>query len=119
MKKVLLVLSIFIISIISCASPDEIIKPDSDTGDVKISCIQEALSNNQTFQQEFKFNQESPELTVYAKGAYSNLSDGEKDVVLEAIGKQWQLCYPDDFRPMTLWLKDINDTIITVIFVTK
>lgn len=119
MKKVLFVLLIFIIFIISCTTPDTIIKPDHDIGDVKISCIQEVLSNNQNFQQEFKFNENGPELTVYAKGAYSNLSYNEKDVVLEAIGKQWQSCYPDDFRPMTLWLKDINDTIITVIFVTK
>ena len=118
MKKVLFA-AMFIIFIMSCTTTDTIIKPDHDTGDVKISCIQEALSNNQNFQQEFKFNVNSPELTVYAKGAYANLSDSEKNAVLEGIGKQWQLCYPDDFRPMTLWLKDINDTIITVIFVTK
>lgn len=118
MKKILFVL-LMIVFITSCSISNKLIEADHDTGDVKISCMQKALSNNQNFQQEFKFNQDSPELIVYAKGAYSNLSDSKKDAVLEDIGKQWQSCYPDDFRPMTLWLKDINDTIITVIFVTK
>lgn len=119
MKKSLLVLCIFIMFTISCTSPDTIIKPDHDTGDVKISCMQVVLSNNQNFQPEFKFDKDIPELVVYAKGAYANLSDKGKDSALEAVGRQWQSCYPDDFRPMTLWLKDVNHMIITVIFVTK
>lgn len=119
MKKVLITLSIFIMFIVSCLPSNEIIKPDHDTGDVKLSCMQEVLSDNQNFQQEFKFDENIPELTVYVKGAYSNLSFNKKDAVLVELGNQWQSCYPDDFRPMTLWLKDFNGTIITVIFVTK
>lgn len=106
--------------ILSCAGPGEkVIKPDQKTDDVKVTCMQQVLSNHEVFQQQFKYNHEMPELTVYAKGVYAKLSDEDKDAVLESIGKQWQECYPDDFRPMTLWLKDINDMIITVIFVTK
>lgn len=119
MKRIILVISILFF-ILSCSSGGEkVIKPNQKTDDVKISCMQAVLIDHEIFQQEFKYKHEIPELTVYAKGAYANLSDEDKDAVLESIGRQWQACYPDDFRPMTLWLKDINDMIITVIFVTK
>ena len=118
MKKAIiaLIISLFIFS---CAGPDKVIKPDQNTGDTKLTCVQALLHDHEIFQQEFKYNPNIPELTVFAKGSYAKLSDEDKDRVLESIGKQWQGCYPDDFRPMTLWLKDVNDMIITVIFVTK
>lgn len=119
MKRAILIVSILFF-ILSCAGPGEkVIKPDQDTGNTNLSCMQQVLVDHEIFQQQFKFNPALPELTVYAKGAYANLSDEDKDAVLESIGRQWQACYPDDFRPMTLWLKDVNDMIITVIFVTK
>ncbi len=118
MKKTLLIL-LTTFFIFSCAGQDSIIEPDQNTGDIKLTCMQEVLKDHKVFQKSFKFNQEMPELTVYAKGAYASLSYENKEAALESIGKQWQACYPDDFRPMTLWLKDVHDTIITVIFVTK
>jgi hypothetical protein len=118
MKRILLIL-LTTLFIFSCAGQDKMIEPDQNTGDIKLTCMQETLKDHKMFQKSFKFNQETPEVTVYAKGAYANLSEENKDAALESIGRQWQACYPDDFRPMTLWLKDVHDMIITVIFVTK
>ena len=81
--------------------------------------MQEVLKDHMVFQPEFKLDMSVPELTVYAKGEYSYLSDEDKDMELAVVGQDWQHCYKDDFRPLTLWLKDKNDMIITVIFVTK
>ena len=120
MKRAILIL-ITLFFIFGClGGPSEkIIRPDENTGDTNLTCMQALLHDHEVFQQEFKFNPAGPELTVFAKGAYAALSDEDKDAVLESIGRQWQACYPDDFRPMTLWLKDVNDMIITVIFVIK
>jgi len=120
MKRALLIIAtLFFITSCLGGPSERVIKPDQDTGDTNLTCVQALLHDHQIFQQEFKFNQAAPELTVFAKGKYATLSDEDKEAVLESIGRQWQTCYPDDFRPMTLWLKDVNDMIITVIFVTK
>lgn len=120
MKKIIIALfiSLFIVSCLG-GTGEQIVKPDQDMDDPKLTCMQQVLVDHQIFQQDFVYKHETPELTVFAKGKYATLSDEDKDAVLESIGRQWQSCYPDDFRPMTLWLKDINDMIITVIFVTK
>ena len=120
MKRALLIIvALFFITSCLGGASEQVIKPDQDTGDTNLTCVQALLNDHQIFQQEFKFNQATPELTVFAKGAYAELSDEDREHVLESVGTQWQQCYPDDFRPMTLWLKDVNDMIITVIFVTK
>jgi len=119
MKRAIVILSFLFLFLSSCSTTENMINPDKPTGDVNLTCMQDVLTNNEFFQKSFKFNKEGPELTIYAKGLYSRLSYEDRDTVLESVGRQWQECYPDDFRPMTLWLKDINDMIITVIFVTK
>jgi len=118
MKKLIvsLIISLFIIS---CASPDKVIKPDKDTGDSKLTCVQSLLHDHEIFKQEFKFNNEVPEMIIYAKGAYASLSDDEKESVLASFGTQWQSCYPDDFRPLTLWLHDENESMLNVMFIIK
>ena len=119
MKKAFLTL-IMILLIAGCSGPEKVVKPDKVYKDQpEISCMQEALRDHMVFQPDFKLNMDMPELTVYAKGEYSYLTDEDKDMALAAVGVEWQHCYKDDFRPLTLWLKDKNDMIITVIFVTK
>lgn len=120
MKQLAIIL--FVIMIMSCALSDS--QKTIDPGDVyedqpEISCMQKCLKDHDVFQPQFVLDMESPELTIYAKGSYAKLSDTNKDKVLESVGREWRDCYPDDFRPLTLWLKDKNDMIITVIFVTK
>ncbi len=66
MKRAILVL-FTLFFIFACAGPDTIIKPDKDTGDVKLTCVQSLLHNHKIFQQEFKFDPDMPELTVYAR----------------------------------------------------
>jgi len=119
MKRVIFILSFLFLILSSCSTAEKMIKPDEKLEDVNLFCMQNALVDNEFFQESFKFNKNGPELTIYARGLYSKLSYEDKEAVLEEVGRQWQECYPDDFRTMILWLKDVNDTIITVIFVTK
>lgn len=119
MKKAFLTL-IVVLLIVGCSGTEKVVKPDKVYKDQpEISCMQEALRDHMVFQEQFKLDMNIPELTVYAKGEYAYLTDEEQDNYLASIGMEWQSCYKDDFRPLTLWLKDKNDMIITVIFVTK
>lgn len=119
MKRIFLTL-IFSLLILSCAGPEKTIKPDKVYKDQpEISCMQEALRDHMVFQEQFKLDMNMPELTIYAKGEYAYLTDQEKDEYLAAMGAEWQRCYENDVRMLTLYLKDNSDMIITVIFVVR
>lgn len=119
MKKYFL-LFLILFFVISCSTDlsEKVIKPGDYIKDSQLECVQSILKNHDLFEDEFIFNKEMPELTVYTKDKYINLSDKDRNTELAIVGERWQKCYPDDFRPLTLWLKSVDNMIITVIFVT-
>lgn len=123
MKKRISILIFFILILFACTGPEETIKPDEtykDDGDpIAISCIQDFIKNQQHVKPEFKMNNEMPELILYVQPSFMNLNSEAQEMVLVIIGTKWHECYGSDTRPLTVWAKDSQESIITVVFVSK
>jgi hypothetical protein len=122
MKRKLAVLFFIILFVVSCSTVEtgKVVEPDKTyDNNVEISCMQEALRDHMVFQERFRVDLNTPELTVFAKGEYAYLSDEDKEIELEAIGMEWLRCYKNDVRTLTIWLLTDDYTTLNVIFVDR
>ena len=119
MKRIYIIL-ISLLFLCACAGQkDKVIKPAGVYTDDFLLCMQASLHGHTTIRETFKYDEKSPSMIIYPKDTYATLTEEEKEVCVEDIGRAWQTCYPNDYRPMTLWVHGPNGEIISVIFVIR
>lgn len=98
----------------------DIIKPDTQIKDVKVSCMQECLMKQNIFKHTFKYDDSyPPTIYVYITGEWNKLDDETQDSVLNAIGTLWHECNPDNLAVLTVMAYDVNDMPVKAVFVSK
>jgi len=97
-----------------------IIKPNTQIQDVKVSCMQEGLINQNVFKYTFKYDDSyPPTIYVYITGEWNKLDDKNQESTLYDIGRIWHACNPDNLAVLTVLAYDINDMAIMAVFVSK
>lgn len=112
-----------LICMIGCAGSTlsgDVIKENKTIDDPQVACLQDAMKKQSVFKHTFKYDDSyPPTLYVYITGEWSSLDDNAKESTLNAIGKEWQRCNPDNMAVLTVLAYDSNDIPVMAVYVTR
>ena len=117
------VIAFLIWILLGCASSTltgDIIKEDKTIKDPQVACLQDSIKKQSIFKHTFKYDDSYPPcLYVYITGEWNTLDDATKDSTLNAIGKYWHQCNPDNMAILTVMAYDSNNMPVLAVFVSK
>jgi hypothetical protein len=97
----------------------KVIKENTTIKNPQVSCLQDSIKKQSIFKHTFKYdNSYPPCLYVYITGEWNSLDDESKESTLNAIGKYWHKCNPDNMAILTVMAYDSNMPVLAV-FVSK